>query len=329
MASFTTNWIFPSFLGVSFLAASLVAAYCHGAFGSSQVEMLHPETIPRDADPPRSSAPKADTTKAQVVAPQAPEVRDEERTPSHWPDLVQSDPELKFPLEGSSYCGPVAASDAVLWLAEHGFPRLAPAADSPRVRHLLLAPQLAARQFMGTSPVGGTAPDGILEGLDRWVFKAGYRVKSLRYQGWRNHPSRFATGVRVPTPAFAAQALEAGGIALVHAGWYQPRAWDGAFLRHGGHWLAIARVNMTQNPPEMVVIDPAPYAGNTPEEVTVTVTPLDHGYLSEGNVNLAARGYSVLGGGMHVKRPTEVALMDGLVTLVLDAPESAPAPRSP
>jgi hypothetical protein len=232
------------------------------------------------------------------------------------PDLVQSDPALAFPLNGGSYCGPVAASNALVGLARAGYPGLVPAASSEREGHLALAREIASPRFMGTSAVSGTGPSGVLVGLERWVARAGYRIRRLEYQGWRAHPVKYATHVRFPDPAWIASALRAGGAALIHVGWYLPVRWDGGYHRRGGHWLAVVEVSADNR--ELVLVDPAPYGGEQQQEERATVSLLDSGYLKEGDVTLSARGFFALGGGMKLKRAEDTAILDGAIALVLE-----------
>lgn len=255
-----------------------------------------PEIAPR---PPPSPVPEAARSAA------VPE----------YPDLTQSDPALGLPEGGSSYCGPVAVSNALMWLAQGGYPRLAPPASSLRERQLALVRALGTQRYMATSPTLGTGTFRLLEGLHRWVRDAGYEVERLEYQGWHGHPIAYSTHVKEPRLPWLAAALARGGVAVLHVGWYvPPTRWEPAYRRHGGHWVTVERV---LDDGRVELRDPAPYAGDSPALERVRTRIIERGWLLDGTARLRADGHLELTEGMHVKRPGEVALVDGAVILVL------------
>ncbi len=234
---------------------------------------------------------------------------------AQYPDLTQTDPGLDVPGSGNSYCGPVAVSNSLMWLAEVGFPKLAPPGDTPRKRQLALVRALSSQRYMATSPTMGTGAFGLMEGLDHWVADAGYEVERLEYQGWRGHPLRFATHVKTPRLRWLAAALSAGGVGWIHVGWYRPPTrWEPAYQRHGGHWLTVVAVHEDGS---LTLHDPAPYAGDEPAAERVSTHAIESGWLLDGRDRLRADGHFLLGGDMHVKRDGEAAIIDGAVTLVL------------
>lgn len=237
---------------------------------------------------------------------------------SGLPDLTQTDPGLDLPDGGNSYCGPVAVSNALMGLVARGYDRLAPPGRKQRNRQIDLVRALSSYRYMGTSPVGGTGPSGVLRGLSRWVGHAGYRIRRLQYQGWRHHPAAFRTGVRQPNPDFLASALKAEGVAFIHVGWYYKRQNHPGLLRRGGHWLTVERVQERGGEVWLGLRDPAPYAGMDPALEEVALQPLQEGWLFDPPVSFPARGYYRLGAGMHLKRPDDVAILDGAVVLVLE-----------
>ena len=235
-------------------------------------------------------------------------------------DFTQSDPELAAPADGGSYCGPVAVSNWLVWLADHGYPKLTPPGPNRRARQIALIRELARHRYMATDPKMGTGSWRLIEGLERWVRDAGYSIKLLKYQGWRGHAPRHGTGQRHPELAWLAAALADGGAAWIHVGWYEPPTrWERALRRKGGHWLTVVGVN--EHLRELTLHDPAPYAGTEPEKVHATTRAMTGGWLLAGKDRLPAAGYLRLGGGMHLKRNDDVAVIDGAVVLVLDAPQ--------
>jgi hypothetical protein len=236
------------------------------------------------------------------------------------PDLTQTDPELGVEGGGESWCGPVAVSNAVMWLANQGRETLVPTGDSQRERQLELVRRLGSGRFMGTTPTGGTGTSNLLNGLDKYMKSTGWGYRRLQYQGWRGHPYRFSTGVKTPSLEFIEKALRDGGIAIIHAGWYKPSKYADAYRRHGGHWLTVVGVGIDQNgrPARNTVVlnDPAPYAGTQPSHSFARLERLDSGWLMAEDGAFPAKGYFELGGGMRIKREGDVAILDGVVALV-------------
>ena len=237
------------------------------------------------------------------------------------PDLTQTDPELELPGDGESHCAPVAASNALTWLADHGFERLMPPGEDAKERQKLLVRRLSSRRFMATNELNGTGSRAVLAGLHRYLESVGVPYKRLAYQGWRAHQQRFSTGVRVPELGFIRDGLGDRSVVLINAGWYQPVKDGRLFLRRGGHWLAVVGIDVDEHgaptPDVLVLRDSAPYAGTEPALEYAKLERIERGYLNEIKASLPARGYYKLGGGMHVKRPGEVAILDGVVVLEL------------
>ena len=237
------------------------------------------------------------------------------------PDLTQTDPELELPGDGESHCAPVAASNALAWLSEHGFERLMPPGDTAKARQMQLVRRLSSRRFMATNELNGTGSRAVLAGLHRYLESVGVPYKRLAYQGWRAHQQRFSTGIRIPELGFIRDGLGERSVVLINAGWYQPVKDGRLFLRHGGHWLTVVGTDVDEHgapaPGVLVLRDSAPYAGTDPAIEYAKLERIERGYLNELKASLPARGYYKLGGGMHVKRPGEVAILDGVVVLEL------------
>jgi hypothetical protein len=102
------------------------------------------------------------------------------------PDFTQTDVRGEKNGNGQQYCAPVAVSNSLMWL------------DQKQTGQLQLIEKLASRRYMNTSLKNGTGTTGVLNGVDKIAveFFGGY--SSLEYQGWRKHPGRFSTGVKVP-----------------------------------------------------------------------------------------------------------------------------------
>ncbi|MBK7582707.1 MAG: hypothetical protein IPI67_21235 [Myxococcales bacterium] len=239
----------------------------------------------------------------------------------NMPDLTQTDPALGVSGGGEAWCGPVAMSNALMWLAENGRETLVPTGESERARHLELVRKLGSGRYMGTTPNGGTGVKNVLQGLHAFMRDSGWGYKRLAYQGWRGHPVRFTTGVKSAELGFIEQALAQGGIAVIHAGWYTPAKYGGDFYRrHGGHWLTVVGSNIDENaeptPDTLVVHDPAPYAGAEGARHFVKLTRLESGWLMAEDGAFPAKGFTRLEGGMKIKKDGDLAVLDGAIVLV-------------
>ncbi|MEZ4369520.1 MAG: hypothetical protein R3B07_01790 [Polyangiaceae bacterium] len=310
-----------------------------------------------DAEPAPSGPAVADTKTPVGEQPQAaaalepgspppqPEDREQERWPE-LPDLTQTDPALGVAGGGNSHCGPVAVSNGLVWLSQHGYPDLLPAAseaphaaddsagnDLPEQLHerqLELVREISAAPFMGTSRWSGTGPVGVLRGLHRFVKRHGYRYKRLEYQGWRGHQKAFSTGVRKPQLPWIAEAIAEGGVAFIHVGWYSPVPRSKVLQRTGGHWLTVIAAGVDEHfrtaPNTLVLHDPAPYAGDKPERAFATARELTEGWLLARGSRQAfsAKGYYSLEGGMHIKKDGDLAILDGVVVMVMDPATASP-----
>jgi hypothetical protein len=236
------------------------------------------------------------------------------------PDLMQTDPDLGLARGGESHCAPVAASNALMWLGERGLARLLPDGDDARARQIRLVKRLASPAYMATSAHSGTGATGVLKGLDLYLKANGYRFKRLEYQGWRAHQLRYSTGVRIPEPAFVAEGLREGGVALISVGWYRPGRLGGAYRRHGGHWLTVVSAGVgpdgRDQPDALVLHDPAPWSGSEPRSHRVVAEALGEGWLIGEDGPFPSRGYRALRGDLETKRPGEIAIIDGAVVLV-------------
>ena len=223
------------------------------------------------------------------------------------PDLTQSDPALGLPRDGGSYCGPVAVTNGLAWLASCGFPRLL------SERGLVEMPRhLAWRIYLKTDPRRGTLPFDLVRGLARWVGNAGYEVDTLGYAGVRDHPANRSLNVLRPGLPLLVGGLERDGIVLLHVGWYEePRA--GRLARVGGHWLTLGAADARNG--VLQVHDPAPYASEGVEHITVRELTAGQILRPAGLGHLDARGFLELTEGMRLRSPDERAILDGAVVL--------------
>ena len=118
---------------------------------------------------------------------------------NEFPTLYQMDARANFESSGAKYCGPVAASNALVWLAAHGYPRLLPdasgdvlygglnyatsrtrKAQTELVHAIMDGGFVKMRPEDGTSKGGGTSAFGIAQGVRAYVESKGYQIDELK-----------------------------------------------------------------------------------------------------------------------------------------------------
>ena len=314
-----TRWTFAALAAAAGLTPLAWVAGIHSAQGIGR------STLPDTAGPEPAPAATPRTAQPASRAPASLSPATHRAQPSRrskldqTPDLTQTDPELGLPGGGNSYCGPVAVSNSLMWLASQGWDRLAPPGDNPKEQQIELVRRLSSNRYMSTSPSMGTGATGILSGLDRYLSHRGCPYRRLAYQGWRGHPLRFSTGVRTPELEFIQEGILGRGLVWINVGWYRRGRHRRTFRRRGGHWLTVVGAGVNENgkqdPTMLILHDPAPYAGEDFANEYVRAEPLEGGWLTERKAAVPAQGYYRLTGGMHVKREGDLAILDGAVVL--------------
>jgi hypothetical protein len=239
------------------------------------------------------------------------------------PDMTQGDPRTGFPGEGDNYCAPVSVSNSLMWLANTTIPGLVPKGSDPFLTQVELARLLGSPEYMNTDLDEGTGTTGLMLGVKKYIEKMGRRVVSLRYQGWRSHPTEFTTNVQVPSLLWMQSGIHRRGAVWINVGWYDYVASTASYNRIGGHWVTMVgfgvNPNGTPNPSVIIVHDPANRAGFNFENEYVQLTPLRSGTLKGNKSGLprSAKGYYRTDGGMHIKSTADVGIIDGVVRLVV------------
>ena len=81
------------------------------------------------------------------------------------PDLMQSLPQAGLPWGGLAHCGPVAASNSIVWLAKHGFDQLLVPFEATAAGQGKLARLLGSKKYMHTTEHNGTDVDNFKRGI--------------------------------------------------------------------------------------------------------------------------------------------------------------------
>lgn len=311
---FRTRWtaLLPATLLVFFLIGSSAAVAAPARDGKSN--SFSATTRTESAPPMRLVA-----AGGAVVAPSAVSMA----RMNHTPDLMQSSPALNLPWGGSAHCGPVAAANTFVWLAENRFERLV--AGDVRAPETTMRLVHSLSRYMHTSKLGGTDVTDFLRGLEDYLNDRGFTAK-ICYQGWEEHPARFGAG-RHPSIKFIKEGLQPNSAAWIKIGWYafNPRAKK--YIRFAGHWVTVvaAGVDRAGKPgaSTVVVHDPAPRSGPDAKHDFSIITPVKAGKVFTGYQKnwMPATGFLKIGGELKVKEKASCGLVDGVVLMENLAPQ--------
>lgn len=232
------------------------------------------------------------------------------------PDLPQR--QSRLPASGGAYCAPVSVSNALVWLSKQGYPRLL---DNEAVNgdHIELARVLGSPEFMETNEFTGTGPDGVLNGIRKYVCKQGYSIARLETQGWRMRSSASKTTIRHASLDWVARELDGKAVIFLNVGWYS-RA-EPNFVRHGGHWVTLVAVKQNPDGYTLLIRDPGGRSGVNAHE-RVKATRIEGGVLEgdQKQLPLAADGAWELGGELKIGKQgmANTSVLDAVVLLELN-----------
>ncbi len=248
-----------------------------------------------------------------------------------YPDLTQTDLRASFPLGGWFHCGPVAASNALIWFRDRGisFGASFSGGDSSFADQLEIAGILGSEQYMDTRFVHrGTTVSAFLLGLEKFLRDYGDSPFVIAYMGWGDAPKRFTGGGRVPDLTRLCRSFSRGGAVLLNLGWYVADDGGRNYRRNGGHWVTMVgyRWPGEQYLPEIWVHDPAPWSGKVPRTHRVKLEPAGRGvfFTRSGEALGSMWPYVRVAGGLAFKRDTELALVEGAVILFPDVEPAVP-----
>ncbi|WP_425398493.1 hypothetical protein [Aeoliella sp.] len=226
------------------------------------------------------------------------------------PDLPQVHESL--PGRGGQYCGPVAASNALVWLAGRGYPELVPGSQ------LELAETLGSPGLMNTAKTRGTGPHALIRGLTGYVEDRGYQVDQVAYHGWRKVKRDLVRTVPGhPNAVEVARRLDADTIGLLNVGWYKKEGGD--YRRLGGHWVTLLGADPDDSA-ILIIHDPARRSPEGQHE-RMAVTRIESGTLINPNRNTKrdAAGAWQLGGELKIntQKGATTSVLDNVVLLRL------------
>jgi C-terminal processing protease CtpA/Prc len=245
------------------------------------------------------------------------------------PDLTQTDERANFPGGGTEYCCLVAVANSLMWLDSNGFPELVRNSGDLFDDEVKLVKLLGSKAYMDTSLEYGTGTTKIMRGVKKYVLDCGYEIERLEYQGWRKHPQEMKSGFPVPRLSWIKQGILGKGAVWLNVGWYKYNRAKNEYTRIAGHWVTLAGYGKDENsradPNILILHDPSPRAGKSFGNEYASVNRIRSGTLAGEWIGLprSAAGYYTLGGGMHIKREADVAVIDGVILLELKPANAA------
>ncbi len=242
------------------------------------------------------------------------------------PDIAQTDPSAQFPDGGSAFCGPCAVSNSLFWLGGNGYGNLLPRAKEPFDIHVELTKLIASPQYMDTSSEWGTSPASLIEGVAKYLHDCGYDYKELSYQGWRNVPRRFQSGIKTPQPEWIKAGLEGDSAVWLNVGWYRFSPEKREYLRVGGHWVTLAGYGLDKNgqedPNVFIVHDPGTRSVQIPPNEFIRLEKIRVGTIvSRSGLRQDAKGLFKLHS-IIVDSQAQLGILDGVIHLEMKRPNT-------
>jgi len=181
-------------------------------------------------------------------------------------DLIHSIPDYYqrstrfggFPNEGSAYCGPVAASNALMWLYRNDYGKIIEKSNNALKDQYELIKLLGSEKYFHTAK-DGTNPNELCLGLKKFFDDAGIKNVKIEYHGWRLMDSQFKSGHSVPDLDIIKNDLRSRNAVLLNYGWYKYDAQKDEYTRTGGHWVNLVGFGHDgnrENPHALIINDP-------------------------------------------------------------------------
>lgn len=155
------------------------------------------------------------------------------------PDYFQQDTAFgAIPDNGTSYCGPTAISNSLIWFSKHGYPKLITDYGDQKKSQYELIYKLASKEFIGTGH-NGSRPSEILLGIKRFLDYHNYSESEIKYDGFRPVPQEFQTGNGIPDLINAKSHIVNKDAVWLNLGWYRYDLSKDEYTRSGGHWVTM------------------------------------------------------------------------------------------
>jgi hypothetical protein len=261
----------------------------------------------------------------RVVADSVTSFKDAAAKSAGAPDFCQADKEGRFYNGGRKFCGPVAMSNSLMWLAQNGYPRLIDGKEPEKGTQIELIRILGSPAYMGTEGRDGTGAQRLMRGAEKYVAERGQRFAAFEYRGWSTVPKQQKPTDDRPTLEWVAEALASPrGGACVNVGWYTHDAAADTYTRRGGHWMTATAAGADGDRPTIDLHDPASRSGKGKVTHHARLKRLTSGTLTGDRKGLptTAAGLFVIGDGIVpkvvLKGEKTWPIIDGVVVMVME-----------
>jgi hypothetical protein len=201
-----------------------------------------------------------------AVVPSQPEEAKDARLIS-TPDIVQRDPEGRYPDDGEYFCGPCAAANALIWLGAQGFERLLPQSSSSKIQQRMLVSLLGSSRYMQTAEKKQTSPAALNEGIQEYIEDCGYSIQKLEILNFK--PSETADEVMPDVTQTFEEGLRPRSVCVIHIGWHKYNKDKDEYTRFTGHYVTVVGFGRDRNgtPDDRIVIIHDPWNGKQDDYV--------------------------------------------------------------
>jgi hypothetical protein len=247
----------------------------------------------------------------------------DDRLPAHYLDKVDGTPDFsqndhhfgKLPGDGKELCAPVALSNSLVWLNQHGYPKLLGKPKPTPADQADLIRRLCHDDFLGTDLKIGTPPKRVALGIEKYFKHAGYECK-VEQMGWRSSTHRIG---KVPDENWLLKSCMGRSNLLINVGWYKTH--KTAYHRLGGHWVTLVGFEEKNGKRELLIHDPNSHGGNEKksERCHLISLPAHHSLETQEGEALKADGYFELRG-IHLAKEATLAIIDEAVSFTPSPP---------
>ncbi len=236
-----------------------------------------------------------------------------------FPDFLQTDAGAALPRGGNMFCGPVAASNSLMWLRDRGYSRLAPNTGDARADQLAVIQELAEPPFMNTAAKDGTTPGPFLRGIRNFITAKGYQTRRLEYRGLE---SVRVAGVQTyevpPDMSFMCSGRTGNACGWLHVQYGNFVGNLQEFQCVSAHWLTLVGFGEdSQRRRFLIVHDSSPRAGKGFAHNYLHLQAIKEATIVAKRYTHSAAGCCLITDGLALKHNTKDALVDGCVVLEL------------
>ncbi|HEY3967021.1 MAG TPA: hypothetical protein VGM05_20835 [Planctomycetaceae bacterium] len=249
--------------------------------------------------------------------------RCDDRVPAEYLDKIDETPDFcqydqrfgKLPGDGKELCAPVALSNSLVWLNQHGFPKLLDKPQPTPADQADLIRRLCREDFLGTDLKIGTPPKRVVTGIENYFRHAGYQCQ-VEQMGWRSSTHRIG---EVPHENWMLRSCLGTSNVLINVGWYKTN--KTAYDRFGGHWVTLVGFKEEHGKRVLLIHDPNSHGGNEKktEPCHLISLPAHHLLETQEGESLKADGYFELRG-VHLAKGADRAIIDEVVAFTPSRP---------